>query len=220
MMNWIHKFQLFLFDFDGLLVNTEHLHYQAYVNMLARRGFHVNWSFAQFCLLAHMNAEALKEQIYLEFPNLDPDWRVLYAEKKAIYQELLLSGKVELMPGVNEILTELKKANIQRCVVTNSTFEQTKMIRSHQPVLQTIPHWITREDYALSKPNPECYLKAIALYGKKGDQIIGFEDSLRGLNALQQTPALPVLVCPSHHPLLEEAKGAIHFQSFKDISLP
>ncbi len=219
-MDWIHKFQLFLFDFDGLLVNTEHLHYQAYVNMLANHGCEVDWSFAKFCALAHLNADALKEQIYAEFPNLNSDWKMLYGEKKTIYLELLKSGKVELMPGVKELLKELKKANIQRCVVTNSTFEQTQMVCANNPVLQTIPHWITREDYDKPKPNPECYLRAIELYGKKGDRIIGFEDSLRGISALMQTPVLPILICSSHHPLLDEAKGAIHFQSFKDISLP
>ncbi|HSX13952.1 MAG TPA: HAD family phosphatase [Chlamydiales bacterium] len=219
-MDWIHKFQLFLFDFDGLLVNTEHLHYQAYINMLALRGCHINWSFSQFCSLAHMNAEALREQIYAEFPTLEPDWKILYAEKKAIYLELLKSGKVELMPGVSELLQELEKAKIERCVVTNSLLEQIQMIRSQQPLLKKIPHWITREDYDQPKPNPECYLRAIELFGKKGDRIIGFEDSLRGLAALQQTPALPILICSTQHPLLKEAKGAIHFQSFTDISLP
>ena len=38
-MEWIHHYQLILFDLDGLLVNTEQLHYQAYKNMLQARGF-------------------------------------------------------------------------------------------------------------------------------------------------------------------------------------
>ncbi|MEN9654651.1 MAG: hypothetical protein RL235_763, partial [Chlamydiota bacterium] len=53
------------------------------------------------------------------------------------------------------------------------------------------------------------------LYGKAGDRIIGFEDSLRGLEALLQTPAFAVLVCAAHHPLLEIAlkKSALHVES-------
>lgn len=220
-MDWIHRFQLFLFDFDGLLVNTEHIHYQAYVNMLTNRGCTVDWSFAKFCSLAHLNAEALKQQIYAEFPLLDPNFQVLYAEKKRIYYELIRSGKVELMPGVEPLLQALEKAGIRRCVVTNSLLEQIQLIRSGHPVLQTIPHWITREDYELPKPSPDGYLRAIELYGKKGDRIIGFEDSIRGLQSLEQTPAKPVLICPSHHPLLEMvlSRGVLHFQSISDISL-
>lgn len=213
-MDWIHRFQLFLFDFDGLLVNTEHLHYQAYVNMLAARGCFIDWDFSKFCTLAHLNADALKQQIYAEFPSLEPDWKILYAEKKQIYFDLIASGKVELMPGVEPLLQALNKAGIQRCVVTNSLLEQIQLLRSQHPVLQTIPHWITREDYEKPKPDPECYLRAIQLYGKKGDRIIGFEDSIRGLQALEQTSAQPVLICPNHHPLLDMvlSRGVLHFE--------
>jgi beta-phosphoglucomutase len=218
-MQWVRKFQLFLFDFDGLLVNTEHLHYQAYLEMLKRRGVKCEWSFLQFCSLAHLNADALKQQIYAEFPGIEPNWQVLYAEKKQIYFELIGAGKIELMPGVQKLLEVLQKENICRCVVTNSLLEQIVLIRSQLPILQTIPHWITREDYTRPKPAPDSYLRAIELYGKKGDRIIGFEDSLRGIEALRQTPALPVLICPPHHPLLEMAVtgDTLHFDSFEKI---
>ena len=217
---WINKFQFFLFDFDGLLVNTEALHYQAYVNMLARRGYTLDWSFSQFCELAHLNATALQEAVYSAFPDLEPNWELLYREKKQIYLELLLAGKIELMPGVEPLLRELASLNVRRCVVTNSLYEQTRLIAAQLPILQTIPHWVTREDYTKPKPDPEGYLRAIALYAAPGDRIIGFEDSIRGLQALQQTMALPVLICPSSHPLLDLALqgNALHFESFEAIS--
>ena len=218
-MKWIRDFQLFLFDFDGLLVNTEHLHYQAYVNMLAARGFTCDWSFLRFCELAHFDSHTLRTQIYAEFPGIEPNWTILYEEKKRCYFELISSGKVELMPGVEKLLRALEKENIRRLVATNSLREQIEHLRSQHPVLQTIPHWITREDYSNPKPSPECYLRAIQLYGKAGDKIIGFEDSIRGLQALRQTAALPVLICPSHHPLLEIAmeKGVVHYESLDQI---
>lgn len=222
-MQWIHNFQLFLFDFDGLLVNTEHLHYQAYVNMLARRGHRLDWSFGRFCEVAHLNAEALKEALYTQFPDLEPNWNQLYSEKKKLYYELISSGKVELMPGAEDLLKVLEEAKIRRCVVTNSLFEQIALIRSELPILQTVPKWITREDYAKPKPHPEGYLRAIELYGQTGDRIIGFEDSLRGIQALKQTPALPILVCPAHHPLLElatEGGGVLHFETLSRVHVP
>ena len=218
-MDWIHDFQLFLFDFDGLLVNTEHIHFQAYINMLARRGFTLDWSFSRYCEAAHLHADAIREGIYAQFPDLPPDWKMLYSEKKAAYQELLMSAKVELMKGVEPLLEALAKHDIRRCVVTHSPLDQIKLIRKHHAILETLPHWITREDYEKPKPSGECYLKAIQLYGKKGDRIIGFEDSIRGLKALLQTPAQAVLICPSHHPLLElSSEGALHFESFEEIS--
>lgn len=218
-MKWIHDFQLFLFDFDGLLVNTEHLHYQAYVNILAKRGYKLTLSLANFFELAHFNSTAWREALYMELPDLEPNWEIIYKEKKDEYLNLLVSGKVELMPGVEKLLRALDEAKIRRCVVTNSILDHIQLIRARISVLATIPKWITREDYEKPKPSPECYLKAIELYGKKGDRIIGFEDSVRGLKALRQTPALSVLICPSHHPLLEIAKegDVIHYESFENI---
>lgn len=209
------QWDLFLFDFDGLLVNTEPLHYQAYVNALAKKGYPCPLSFAQFFELAHLNSDAWQRGLCALLPELD--WKALYQEKKAAYAELVVSGKVEPMPGVIPLLEALQAADKRRVVVTHSSLEHTQLIRSQLPILKTLPHWITREDYDLPKPHPECYQKAIALYGKKGDRIIGFEDSVRGLRALQGTPALAVLICPKHHPLLNIALdgGALHFESLE-----
>src|SRR5579872_1724083 len=106
-MEWISRFHLFLFDFDGLLVNTEHLHFQAYFNMLSNRGYKLDWSFAKWCQIAHLGPKSLREGIYAEFPDLEPNWDLLYAEKKQEYLELIRSGKVELMPGAERLLKEL-----------------------------------------------------------------------------------------------------------------
>lgn len=218
-MKWIHRFQLFLFDFDGLLVNSEPLHYQAYMNALEQRGIHLDWGFAQFCALAHLNDRALRDEICAAAPNLAREWPAFYAEKRRAYEAILASGNVELMPGVELLLQALEKAQIRRAVATNSPRAQVEVVKKRISALRSIPLWVTREDYHESKPDPECYLQAIQKVGKPGDRIIGFEDSVRGLEALRQTPALPVLICPAHHPLLKVAMGdgGKHFESFVDI---
>jgi beta-phosphoglucomutase len=219
-MHWIHDFQLFLFDFDGLLVNTEHIHYQAYVDVLAREGHALKLSFGDFFKLAHLNSNAWKEALYADIPTLSPAWEKLYEQKKRVYLELLLKEPIVLMPGVEKLLIALKEANIRRCVVTHSGLKAVQRIQSKIPLLSTLPHWITREDYDQPKPDPECYLKAIRQYGKPNDRIIGFEDSLRGLRALKQTSATSVLICPKLHPLYEIGKEeGIHFESFQSITV-
>ncbi len=222
-MDWIHKFDLFLFDFDGLLVNTEELHFCAYVEMCKKRGYALKWSLPRFFEAAHFKSTGLKEAIYAEFPKLyeeEPKWDVLYAEKKNIYQMLLHAGKINLMPGVKPLLEALEKNNLRRCVVTNSLYEQIEAIKKQQPVLQTIPLWITREDYKEAKPRPDGYNTAIAKLGKPGDKIVGFEDSTRGLQSLLAANVTQaILVCPLEHPQMVSAipKGVLHFTSLENI---
>lgn len=219
-MNWIHGFQLFLFDFDGLLVDTERLHYEAYVHTMARRGYRLDWSFSRYSELAHLNASSIQGALCAQFPGLDLSWAQVYAEKKQIYWDLISTSHVQFMPGVERLLQALEQANIRRCVVTHSLGQEIQEIRAQLPLLNTIPHWVTRENYQKPKPDPECYLQAIQLFGQPGDRIIGFEDSVRGLQALQETSALPVLVCSSSHPLLSVALARgrmIHIESFASI---
>jgi beta-phosphoglucomutase len=225
-MLWIHDFQLFLFDLDGLLVNTEELHYSAYKQALAVRGMTLEWDFTTYCNIAHYSAEGLKENITRQFPRLKEQgpaaWELLYAEKKKRMIALLSEGAVHPMPGVAELLENLQAASIPGCVVTHSDDELVAIIRQKNPVLNTIPYWITREHYSRPKPDPECYQQAIERYGKSGDRIIGFEDTPRGIQALLGTTAThvqSVLVCAAKYPEIPFliAKGVLHYPSFESI---
>lgn len=221
-MQWIHQYQLFLFDFDGLLVNTEELHYQAYINMCASRGFSLTWDFNRYSEAAHHSANGLKDQIYAEFPTLykqEPNWIILYQEKKTALLQLLESQTIPLMPGVKQLLLSLQESNIKRCVVTHSTKALVNQIRQKNPILNSIPHWITREDYINPKPHPECYLAAIHQFSTPEDKVIGFEDSPRGLKALSETTAKPVLICPSTYPYLKDILShTVYYPSFDAIT--
>ena len=215
-MESLKNYDLFLFDFDGLLVDTEGLHHKAYVRMCQARGVSLDWDFPQFCAIAHASSTALRETLQYLFPELQAiDWDVLYAEKKRAYMELLEEGALQLLPGATELLTLLQEKEIRRAVATHSPKEQIDRIKEHLPLLHSIPHWITREDYTHPKPAPDAYLTAIARIGKPEDRIIGFEDSHRGLTALQQTSALPVLIAPTRPNHLPP--GTLHFPSLTEF---
>lgn len=190
--------------------------------MCANRGFNFRWDFPRYCQAAHYEANALRDQLFIEYPDLyaqEPSWDILYKEKKKALRELLLSGAVQLMPGVEKLLTLIKNANINSCVVTHSPDEMVNIIRQQLPILNTIPFWITREHYSQPKPNSECYLKAIDLLAKPQDNIIGFEDTPRGLRALSGTRAKPVIICQTPYPEIPAFinAGASHFTSFNEL---
>lgn len=218
-MDWIHNYQLILFDLDGLLVNTEFLHYLAYKNMLQARGFTLPWDFNRYCHTAHYHSDKIASELLELFPDLyasGESWENLYAEKKKAMIDQLNAGKVALMPGVSDLLATIQKAKIKCCVVTHSPDELVRIIRKQHPVLDAIPYWITRHDYVHPKPNSECYLKAIEKYGNPSDRIIGFEDTPRGLTALMGTRADAVLICEVNYPEIPQfvERGARHFPSF------
>jgi beta-phosphoglucomutase len=216
-MDSILDYQLYLFDFDGLLVDTEQLHYTAYMEMARRQGFPLTWDYRRFRQVAHSKPMGFFDGWQKEHPRAleGTSKEVLYEEKKRLYVELLQKNPLELMEGAEELIDALDAHGIKSAVVTNSPKGQIELIKQALPTLQKIPLWITREDYAQPKPSPEGYLKAISLLAKPGDKIIGFEDALKGLKALLAAGADAVLICPRDLDYIGEAKslGAKHFES-------
>lgn len=216
-MHWINEYSLFLFDFDGLLVDTERLHYEAYRQALHQRGYSLSWDFATFCHSAHLSSEKLQQALTNHFPFLSKErWPDFYNEKKRCYMELLDRRGVKLMEGVEGLLLALEKKNKKRVVVTHSPLEQIHKIQLLHPILKTIPFWITREDYSEPKPSPQCYLKALELFKTNEDKVVGFEDTPRGAEALVKASVEAVIICPSDHPGFNYANkmNLKHFESF------
>lgn len=221
-MNWIKDYQLFLFDFDGLLVNSEELHYAAYKKMLEEQGIAFDWSFERYCKSAHYASELFREEILEQYPVLkNTPWDSLYGRKQALMQQAFQEGAVQLMPGVEELLTLLQEKGIKHAVVTHSPDKLVSIVRSQHTILDHIPFWVTRHDYTHPKPNPECYELAISRYASESDAIIGFEDTPRGLNALKSTRAKAILVTKIPYPEIPYFKslGIPHFSTLKNISL-
>lgn len=187
--------------------------------MLQARGFQLPWDFNRYCMTAHYHSDRMLQELQELFPNLydtGETWEQLYAEKKQVMVDLLNEGKVNLMPGVQEVLTALHDAKKHCCVVTHSSDKLVSIIRQQHRILNQIPFWITRHEYTHPKPNPECYLKAIEEYAKPTDRVIGFEDSPRGLKALMGTRAKPVLICDVDYPEIPQfiQQGVTHLRNF------
>ena len=222
-MHWIHNFDLFLFDFDGLLVDTENLHFRAYQELCQRRGNALPWDLNRFMQIAHADATGLRREISALFPRMIEQeiWENLYSEKKAIYESLIEQGDLSLLPGVEALLLKLASEVKKRCVVTNSTQKQTDAIRTRIRALQSIPHWFTRESYERPKPAPDGYLTALKALSAEGDRVIGFEDSMRGYHSLKEAGVgCAVLICSPGHPQLDgfAEKDGWHVSSFETVS--
>jgi HAD superfamily hydrolase (TIGR01509 family) len=197
MFDWIQEFDTFLFDLDGLLVDSEPLHFAAFQALCKDRGYPVNWNFAEYCRIAHAGGYSLRDHMYKLYPEMPKKyatWLDFYQDKEEFFFSILDERGVNLLPGVAELLSELVDHKKKRVVVTHSKRVWTDIIRNKAPELNMIPNWVTREDYTEPKPSPQGFLLGIEKVGGQGTRIIGFEDAPRGIRALQHTPAKRVLV--------------------------
>lgn len=222
----LSKYQLLCFDFDGLLVDTEALHFLAYKKMLEQYGYFLPWDFVTYCFYAHADRYAMRDEIYRLFPKLadiSTDWERLRAEKQIFYEKFLLEGKVSLMPGVEEMLWQLENSSCKCCVVTNSPNDHLAILKEHLPKLQTIPLWIGRNEYKNPKPHPDPYLAACHHFSNiPKNRIVAFEDSLKGSQSALAAGIDLIFICREDNPHLEESymKNVPHFPSFRDLICP
>lgn len=216
------SFDAYFFDFDGLLADTEPLHYKAYQLLLEKRGLTLPWDFTTYCHYAHQKTEVFASHMFSLFPVLkeeQPDWMILREEKQNIYQDLITSHPVSLMPGALALIVFLHTHHKSMYVVTNATQRQIDAIKHNKPFLNIIPTWVTREQYAHPKPAPDCYLKAMELHGNQKCKGIGFEDAPRGIEALKAARLTPVLILPSNYPQPDSkiTEGALVFHSLTEL---
>lgn len=201
----------FLFDLDGVLVQSEEIHHLAYRRMCAQRGESLEWTFEQYCLAAHYGPERLERELRRALPGLfarQPSWDALYAEKSRIYLELLASESAPMQPGAEALLRRLAEAGREHAIVTNSTRAQVALLRRRHPALDAVPTWLTREEYAAAKPAPDAYLEALRRLGRNAGDCLGFEDTPRGLQALFAAGVPAVLVSSVRYPGLGGAAPA------------
>lgn len=188
--------EAFLFDLDGLLVNSEPMHFTAFTNTAKNFGYEVPWDFRAYCHKAHVESLGLKKAFLELFPQAVDVWPDLYHAVKLNFAKLIDTNPVALMPGVSDFLDLIISANKKLAVVTNSSTPMVLAIIAKQPLLKRIPLWITREDYLNAKPFPDGYLKALAELGISHTQACGFEDSPRGVKSLKAAFIKPFHISP------------------------
>jgi beta-phosphoglucomutase len=193
---WFQRFKLFLFDLDGLLVDTEKLHYQAYKEASKKFGFSMPWDFHDYFATASLSSKALKERFFEEWKEVFSkiSWDDFYKEKSRALESFFEKEKIPLMKGAKEVVEELFALNKPLCVVTHSSLQQVEKIKKNHAILQKIPHWFTRESYEKSKPAPDGYLAALKCLKVEPKDSVGFEDSLRGLESLEAAGCSCIMV--------------------------
>ena len=198
--------KLLIFDLDGLLVNTEMMHWQAYQKACQKCGISLGWDFDSYFQVASTSSHGIQERLSREHPELFSSlpWDQFYEMKHSALLDLLSHEPIPLMPGVEKVLQRAYEKNLRMACVTHSRNSFVTSIRSQHSCFDLISSWYSRESYERPKPAPDGYLKAVEMEGVLPEEAIGFEDSLRGLQALLDAEVRPVLVTK-----VQEAQKAV-----------
>lgn len=185
--------QAVIFDFDGLLVDTEWAIYQSWVRVFDREGHPLPIDIFIQCVGAgytHWNPgdhlESLTGRTY--------DWeRINASRQEEIHADLAHSG---LMPGAVELLDYLHGKQIPLAVASSSSHRWVDSWLDKLGIRKRFNAVVCRDDGYPVKPDPALYLAAARQLGIKPQDCLALEDSQNGATAAK-TAGISVFAVPN-----------------------
>ncbi len=208
-----------IFDFDGLILDTETAEYRTWQNIYAEYGYPFpheefiktvgGYGISTFDAALHLdgltrgslNADVLR----IRFRNESGD---------AIRRSPILTG-------VSNILTEAKRQNMKLAVASSSPHSWVNMHLTRLGLFQQFDKIICGDDVApgRTKPKPDLFLKALDQLNVKANEALVFEDSPNGIEAAN-TAGIAVVLVPNPTTSLLPFKGEyLKLKSLADLSL-
>jgi HAD superfamily hydrolase (TIGR01509 family) len=169
-----------LFDLDGTLAQTEHLHLAAFNAILAPSGR----SLDEAAFLRHVSGQANAAIMAALFPDASLDERRRLAEKKeAAFRQLASSGGVDATPGAAAMLGWARQRGLATGLVTNAPMANARMMVAVLGLADAFDTVVSADALARSKPHPDPYLAAVETLGLATRHAVAVEDSVAGIAA-------------------------------------
>lgn len=173
MMN-LHKPIAALFDFDGVVVDTE----PQYTLFWDAQGKKYHPEIPNFG--HHIKGQTLT-QLYENY-FLEPVG--IQSKITRELNEFENGMKFEFIPGVENFMKELRDKGVKIAIVTSSNnLKMENAYRAHPELKTMVDTILTADMFTHSKPHPECFLLGAKVFDTEIDNCIVFEDSFHGLEA-------------------------------------
>jgi len=167
-----------LFDLDGTLVDTDHVHLAAFQSAFAPYGVALDRARYNADILGASN-ELIGRQ-FLPHLSLEERARILDA-KEAAYRAGV--GAVDATLGLVELLDYSDARGVARAVVTNAPRANADLILAALGLRERLPLVICGPELSRGKPDPLPYLTGLERTGAVARNSVAFEDSLSGVRA-------------------------------------
>ena len=174
-----------IFDFDGLIVDTETPAFHAWSAIFREHGVTLKLAEWVQCVgTDHGIFDPVDHlDVLLKAGGLakDLDRIALFADKDQ--RKSAISAVQPVLPGVVERMAEARALGLKIAVASSSGATWVKGHLSRIGLDVRVDAVVTKEDVARVKPFPDIYLKAAAVLGVAPAEGIAFEDSLNGVKA-------------------------------------
>lgn len=170
-----------IFDMDGVIVDTEPVHYYAYQQHFNELEVLVSDEmYATFTGNSTKNVyQRLKEHFRLQH-----EVELLVSRKRTIFNDAFdTKADLEMLPGVEKLIKDLYNNDIQLILASSSAKVTIERVFSRFKLHQYFSHIVSGEDFEFSKPHPAIFEHAASLSIAPKEECIVIEDSTNGIKA-------------------------------------
>ncbi len=169
-----------IFDFDGLIVDTETAIYEAWREFYATHGHELRIETWAQCVGSDFGGydpmRDLDEATGLEF-----DWSLEVQRIEARRDDIVAGSPV--LPGVLERLLEAAAQGMPCSIASSSPRSWVDPWLGRLGLRELFCNVTVLDDVGRAKPAPDLFLHAASRLGAGADEVLIFEDSLNGLRA-------------------------------------
>jgi HAD superfamily hydrolase (TIGR01509 family) len=190
-------------DNDGVLVDTEHLYFEATRDVLATVDIPLTEDdYRDLFLVRGKGAWHL-----VEARGVPPsEVEALRQRRNALYAQHIAEAP-RVLPGVREVVSALH-GRYRMGVVTSSRRDHFEIIHRKTQLLGYFDFVVTADDCARTKPCPDPYVRALEMSGVGRDSCLAVEDSERGLEAARGA-GIRCAIVPSRLTRTQLFQGAV-----------
>jgi HAD superfamily hydrolase (TIGR01509 family) len=202
-----------VFDFDGLILDTETPLIDSYGDVHEKHG-------VPFDRAAFLRSVGHADYAFDPWHGFSPhaDRAALEVERRALKDARLLRQKI--LPGVSALLADGRKSGLRLGLASNSAHAWVEPNLKRLGLHDYFEYFACREDAPSPKPEPDLYKLVLQHFGLRGSEAIAFEDSQTGVLAASRA-GLRVVAAPNpstaHH---DFALADLRVNSLAECSLP
>lgn len=176
-----------IFDLDGVITDTSELHFLAWKKLADTLDVEIDRSFNEH-LKGINRMESL--ELILDHGNISDQFRLeeklaLATKKNEHYKQLIETvTRIDILPGIEELLTDIKSKNIKIGVASAS--KNASVVIDNLGITNLFDYIIDSNTVINGKPNPEIFLKVADYLNIPVTNCIGIEDAYAGVKAINE----------------------------------
>lgn len=206
-----------IFDFDGLIIDTELPDYESWQEIYRSYGYELpleTWG----QIVGGTGASDFDPHTHLEkLCGKKLDREEIWIGRRKQYLDTISTQP--LLPGVLDYLDEAERIGLKLGVSSSSPENWVRGHLARLGLYQRFQAIKTADDVTRTKPHPELYLKTLEALSVKSDEAIVFEDSPNGVLASKAAGVFTVAVPNKVTAKLPMQGADLRLDSLEDLRL-